>query len=123
MEREFLENLMREMPEEVANAILDRHSRELEAVRFENALSQAILKAGGRNEKAIGALLDREALLGHADREAAIGEALAELKKSCGYLFESPVPPLYAPGTGAAPTEPQAPQSLAAALRERFERK
>ncbi len=119
MEREFLENLMEGMPAEVVDAILQQNSREV----FTGQLRAEIARQGGRSVRAIEALLDTEALLGSDDREAAVRTALKNLRAECGYLFESPVPPRYAPNTGAPAAAPDEPQSLAAALRERFEKK
>ena len=128
MEKEFLMGLM-EMPEEVAEAILRRHTDELEQaaaaheaaagkLRLEGMVQAAIAREKGKNAKAITALLDMEGL--EAD-EAAVSAAVQAVKKECGYLFE--LPPAYAAGTGAVAPRLRGAGSLAEALRERFERK
>ena len=130
MEKEFLMGLM-EMPEEVAEAILQKHTAEMEQaaaaheaatgkLRLEGMVQAAIAREKGKNAKAITALLDMDAL--EAD-EAAVNGAVQALKKACGYLFEEAMPPLYAAGTGAVAPKLRGPGSLAEALRERFERK
>lgn len=148
MKREFLLELMAEMPKEVLDAIMEEngrdiqasrqaarewedkynqavesHGRELAAVQFDALLQQRILRAGGRNHKAITALLDPQALKEAQHPEEAVDQALTALKKECGYLFHTPQPPAYAPGTGTVPVVQGEPQTLAGALREKFERR
>ncbi len=93
-----------------------------ENVLFQNSLEATILSAGGRNAKAIMALLDVETLRQSENRQEAMEAALRELKVQEGYLFGSPTPPPYARGTGIQGKE-TAPTDLAGALREKFERK
>ncbi len=124
MKREFLETLQvagQPLPEEVIDRILSEQAR----LQFDGELAAAITRAGGRNATAIAALMDMEALRQEQEPAAAIAQALEGLKKDCGYLFETPeAPPPYARGTGTQPSEaPRSPGSLAAALREKFERK
>ena len=127
MEKEFLEGLG--IGEEAVAAILEAaqerenaHQQEIRKVRFDSALEQAVMKAGGRNLTAIRALLDMDSLAN--GEEGAIEKALKELKKTCGYLFESQMPPAYAPGTGARQVfQPDEPKTLADALREKFKKK
>ena len=124
MTREFLQSLQvgeNPLPEEVVDAIMEK----VTDMKLSAALDTAIERAGGRNAKAITALLDMQSLRESPDTAAAIDEALTELKRTCGYLFESPqTPPPYARGTGTQPGEPNpGPATLAGALRERFERK
>ena len=129
MEKEFLEGLGLE--ESAVAAILEAHAQEvsahqqeLEQVRFDASLQQAVARAGGRNLTAIRALLDEAALLAAQDREKAIGNALKDLKKTCGYLFDSPAPPAYAVGTGTRQNfETDEPKSLAVALKEKCKKK
>ena len=129
MEKEFLEGLGLE--ETVVAAILEQHARteeqhakELAQVRFDGALEQAVSKAGGRNQVAIRALLDVDALAAAEDRDQAIRQALGKLKKECAYLFEQPVPPVYAAATGAVQGYlPEEPKTLAEALKEKFKKK
>lgn len=132
MKREFLQGLM-EMPKEVIDAIMAENGKDISqlrqsaqdweqkyhAARLDAAVGQAIAKARGRNQKAITALLDVQALRSAEDVGAAAQQAVDALKAECGYLFETV--PGYAAGTGAmtAQTE-EAPQSLAGALREKF---
>ena len=146
MKREFLQNLKvgdQPLSKEVIDAILDAHGKDLEAkdsriqqlnAQLQNAeaslagqafsflVDGAITAAGGRNAKAISALLDMESLKASDDPKQAVETALQNLKQECSYLFHTP--PAYAPGTGVTdvPT-PKAPATLAGALREKFERK
>ena len=126
MEKEFLESLG--LTPEAVEAVLEKqqeaaaaHEKELARVRFDAALENAVHQAGGRNHTAICALLDVEAL---AEKPEEIDNAVEALKKECGYLFETPIPPVYAAGTGTCRGEvTQQPVSLAEALREKFKRK
>ena len=145
MKREFLQNLTvgdQPLPKEVIDAIMEEHGKSiqkgklwqekyeqavqeheiaLQQVRFEHLLETAITKAGGRNAKAISALLDVEALRRSEDT-GAVAAAIEQLRSDCGYLFREDAPP-YAANTGAQGL-PQgaAPATLAGARRERFER-
>ena len=98
------------------------HAQELAQRDFSRMLDSVISGAKGRNPKAITALLDLEALKGAEDPQKAAQEAVSQLRKSDGYLFEQPqIPPLYARGTGAdTGTQKKAPATLAGALQERF---
>ena len=100
------------------------YEKHLAGVTFQNALDAAITQFGGRNPKAISALLDLDALQNCEDRQTAIDDALKKLKAEDGYLFADQTPPPYARGTGTQinPRE-NAPADLAGALREKFERK
>jgi hypothetical protein len=125
MEREFLEGLTVEeqpLPGEVVDAILQQHQAEIGRLRLESAVETAVYKAGGRNLKAISALLDFDAIAGAEDMTGALDAALQTLKKENGYLFETPTPPPYARFTGAAQPAAQTPVTLAGALRERMKR-
>ena len=89
MEKEFLLGL--EVSEEVAQAILDEHGKELTQMqseirqaRFDCRLSRAIAAAGGRNHRAIAALLDPQAL-GDADEET-IAQAVEQVKQAADFL-------------------------------------
>ena len=99
------------------------YEKHLAGVTFQNALDSAILSCGGRNTKAISALLDLEALQNSEDRSRAIDEALKKLKAEDGYLFADQTPPPYARGTGTQNNHYNPPTGLAGALREKFERK
>ena len=145
MKREFLQSLTvgeTPLPKEVIDAIMAQNGQDIEAARqaaagweekyrlavadhenamktlkLDNALQAAVTKAGGRNQKAIAALLDLEELGKAEDPEAAIDQALQGLKQECAYLFAGAVPPPY--GKSAGLGESIAPVSLAGALRER----
>jgi hypothetical protein len=126
MEREFLEGLRmgeQALSEEIVEQILAQHTQELAQVRLQSSLETAVAKTGGRNIKAISALLDMDAVAQSEDVPAALSEALAQLKKDSPYLFESPAPPAYAKFTGTARDGSEhLPQTLAGALRERMKR-
>ena len=127
MEREFLLTVLSDMPEEAVAAILEENRKDVAAVtgeyeeklrvaEFDAQLKEVIAGAKGRNHKAIRALLDMEALQAGAD----MTQAVAAVKKECGYLFEGTAVPPYASGTGTAVAPPAEPETLANALRERF---
>lgn len=79
----------------------DKHEQEMNELRFDHRLESAIGKAKGRSNKAIRAMLDVEALRTSEQQEQAIGDALEQLKRENGYLFEAEITvPLYASGTG-----------------------
>ena len=110
--------------EEKYNRVVDAHRQEMNALVFGPNLENAILAAKGRNAKAITALLDVDTLKASEDQQTALAEALQQLQKECGYLFQTETPPPYARGTGAAaPEEHRSPATLAGALLEKFERK
>lgn len=146
MKREFLQNLKvgdQSLPKDIIDAILDAHGKDLEAKdsriqqlntqlqtaqasladqEFSYLVSGAITAAGGRNAKAISALLDIEALKASEDPKQAVEAAVQTVKRECSYLFQ--MPPAYASGTGVSEVQtPKAPATLAGALREKFERK
>ena len=148
MKREFLQNLKvgdQSLPKEVIDMILDAHGKDLEAKEgriqqlttqlqsaeenlagqaFSYLVDGAITAAGGRNAKAISALLDLDTLMNSENQQQAIEEALQTLKKDSRYLFDGEVPPPYARGTGAYHgTQDKNPTTLVGALREKFERK
>lgn len=72
------------------------------AVKFDAQLDAAITKAGGRNAKAIRALLDLENLQKSEQQDKDIATALEGLAKDNDYLFQTTPPPPYASGTGSA---------------------
>ena len=132
MKREFLQGLM-EMPKEVIDAIMAENGRDISqlrqsaqqweqkynAARLEGAVGQAIAKARGRNQKAITALLDLQALQQAEDLSAAAQQAVEAVKADCGYLFETV--PGYAPGTGSMQVSSgEEPQTFDGALKEKF---
>ena len=131
MQREFLE--AQGLTPEVIDAVIAEHDRVVQQlqvqhaqavadVRFTGVLDNAIAAAGGRSAKAIAALLDVESLKGSDDPKAAIDQAITALKKDSGYLFAGPGQAPYAPGTGTGAFAPEAPQTLAGALKEKFRR-
>ena len=78
-----------------------QHKAQLADLAFDGTLKEAITAARGRNDKAIRALLDVDALKASKNQAADIKTALEGLKKESGYLFESEeTPPPYAAGTG-----------------------
>ncbi len=101
------------------------HEKQMADMVFSGIVKDAVTAAGGRNVKAITALLDVDALSQSTDPAGAVAQALEQLKKDNDYLFASEqTPPPYARGTGAAAgTGKEYPVSLAGALREKFERK
>ena len=110
--------------EEKYNQALETHKQQLSQMAFEKALGEGIVKAKGRNAKAITALLDVETLKESENQADAIEAALEALKCDSRYLFEGDVPPPYARGTGAYNGQQEKhPTTLAGALREKFERK
>ena len=92
-------------------------------VEFSYLLKQAVAQTGGRNQKAVEALLDLESLQKAEKPEAALADALADLQKENPWLFSTQTPPPYASGTGTQSPAKNEPVTLAGALRERFERK
>ena len=110
--------------EEKYNRAISDHKNQMAQLAFEKALGEGIVKAKGRNARAITALLDVDALKASENQARAIEEALETLKRDSRYLFEGDVPPPYARGTGAySGAEDKRPTTLAGALREKFERK
>ena len=110
--------------EEKYNQAVEDHKQQIASMAFDRALGEGIVKARGRNAKAITALLDVDALKASENQEDAIEAALETLKKDNRYLFEGDVPPPYARGTGAYQgAQEKHPTTLAGALREKFERK
>ena len=140
MKREFLTGLM-ELPKEVVDAIMAENGRDIQAAKetaeqwrsryeqavqehgkelakrdFDAKLQQQILRQGGRNHKAITALLDLQSLE-NAD-ESVIAQAVEQVKQECAYLFCLPAG--FASGTGAVQPEERKSASLADALKEKF---
>ena len=125
MDKEFLVGLGLE--EAVAQAIWEQHQQamtqqeeKLQSLQFSHAVQSAVEKAGGRNLKAVTALLDMDALRKEEDVPTALEKALKTLKKENGWLFETVTPPGFAPYTGADMGPKEKPMTLAAALRERM---
>ena len=126
MDRAFLEGLALEPA--VIDAILQAHDKVVQAhtqqlaqVQLQQQVSEAVLGAGGRNVKAISALLDLDTIGKSEDVGAALADAIGALKKDSGYLFHGAVPQ-YARFTGTQ-EPPQKATTLAGALRERMKKK
>ena len=98
MDKEFLEGLV---SAEVADVILQRHQQDVQRLRCDHALANAIRSMGGRNETAIRALLDDSVILGADNMDQAAASAVEGLKREHGYLFAMPI--ISSPGTGTAP--------------------
>ena len=110
--------------EEKYNRAVQVHQQELGALRFQSALDEAVRQQGGRNAKAIAALMDLDAIQGSEDLPGALKNAVEAVKKEHDYLFVTQTPPLYARGTGTQTGETHAQSAtLAGALREKYERK
>ncbi len=98
------------------------HEKQLDDLAFGGMVETAITAMGGRNARAITALLDMAGLQADENRQEAVTSALKDLQRSDGYLFGKLTPPPYAGGTGISRAE-TTPDTLAGALREKFERK
>ena len=96
MDQEYLENLV---GAEAAQQILQRHQQALDALRREHALTLAVERSGGRNQRAIRALVEESALQNAEDFQAAADAEVARVKRENGYLFA--LPQVSSPGTGA----------------------
>lgn len=105
--------------EEKYNQAVTDHERKVKALHLQNALQSAVTKAGGRNLKAISAMLDLGSMEEQEDLPAALEAAVAACKQEHGYLFYQVAAP-YAAGTGSQMPD-QTPTSLADALRQRTE--
>jgi len=68
------------------------HANKLAEIEFNGDLEKAIAAAGGKNVKAIKALLDIDALKDSKDRSVAIKDALEATQKDNDYLFGSNEP-------------------------------
>ena len=102
---------------------VEDHEKQVGKIQFDHILENAITASGGRNAKAITALLDMDVLRESQDPKHAMEEALEALKRDCGYLFhETTTPPPYARGTGTyTGNGDRGPETLAGALREKIE--
>ena len=95
--------------EEKYNSAAASHASQLQRMAFQNALERSVRNHGGRNVKAIGALLDLDGIAAGEDQETALDAAMEQLKKEHSYLFAGVTPPPYAGGTGTAPVQSQEP--------------
>lgn len=103
--------------EERYNQAEAQHEKQVKQLQLQSAIDTAVAKAGGRNAKAITALLDPKTLEGQEDLIGAATTAVETLKQEHGYLFYQTTVP-YARGTGKEMPE-RTPLSLAEALRQR----
>ncbi|MBE6943805.1 MAG: hypothetical protein E7453_06040 [Ruminococcaceae bacterium] len=106
--------------EEKYNKAVADHKAEMAERDFQQKVNTAITGAKGKNAKAISALLDIPALRESKNQDQDIAAALEELKKESGYMFDTETPPPYARGTGTGNPAPAATDTLAGALRERY---
>ena len=84
------------------NEAIEGHQKELAERDFQQKLEAGISGARGRNVKAIGALMDLDALRSSKNQEADLKAAIEAVKKDNGYLFDDgTTPPPYAAGTGS----------------------
>ena len=79
--KEFIGNLVADA--QVAEAIHGEFQRRVRQIRAESALKEAVSAAGGRNLKAIRALVDESAIAGAEDFEAAAKAAVAAWARLC----------------------------------------
>ena len=108
--------------QEKYDSAVTRHTQEQAQLRFDHALELAVLEAGGRNQKAIAALLDIPALQASEDPKTAVRDAVRQLKSEQSYLFLPQAVP-FSGGAGAFTPQEAQPVTLAGALREKLERK
>ncbi len=121
MDKDFLLGL--EISEEAAQAIMEEHQRTVQELTFQSQLREAVQAAGGRSVRAIGAMLEIDAIKSAQDPAKALEQALKQLKADSGYLF-SDAPPPYAREPGTRQGDPiQKPVTLAGAIRQKYERK
>jgi len=125
MDKEYLENLgiapeVAEVIAEEHEKVVTAHQKQLQELKLAHMVETAVRAYGGRNLKAVTALLDMTAIEKSEDASAALDTALKALKKENSWLFESAAPPQYAPFTGADTAQGAKPVTLASALRERM---
>ena len=106
--------------EEKYNKAVADHKAEMAERDFQQKVTTAITGAKGKNAKAILALLDVPALRESKNQDQDIAAALETLKKESGYMFDTETPPPYAPNTGTGNPAPAANDTLAGALREKY---
>ena len=117
MEKQFLIDLV---GEEAAQTVWEAHQGALEQrerlLRGDFAIREAIYQGGGRNEAAIRALMDMEAICAAQDPAAEAAKAVAKLRRTDAYLFRAPQ--AYA----AAAPAPVSREDLAAMTMEEYKR-
>ena len=101
--KEFLENLVDD-PEVVA-AIDGEVKRRVRGLQAEAAVKEAVAAAGGRNLKAIRALLDTQSVESAQDMAAAARAVVAAVRKDSPYLFGQGA--VFAQNTGNLPLTQQ----------------
>ena len=84
---------------ELAQQVLEKHNAVVSGLRLEYALDRAVEKSGGRNKKAIRAMLDETALMQAENVDEAAKNAVDDLKKENAWLFAAPR--VSSPGVGA----------------------
>ena len=114
MDKEFLIGLGLEAG--TVEAILAEHAAQVAGLQLRHQVELAIGAAGGKNHKAIAALLDVQALQESQDMATATEQALLDVKQQCAYLFDTA--PNFPRHTGTP--APAQPMTLAGALREKF---
>ena len=126
MDKEYLESFG--IAPEVAEVILEEHQKAMaeqekamQTLKRDHAVAFAVQKAGGRNLKAVTALLDMDTLTGENLQEN-LETALRVMKEENPWLFESQTPPKFAPFTGADTAYAQKPMTLAQALKDRMKK-
>ena len=95
--KEFIGNLVADA--QVAEAIEAEFQRRVRGIRADSALKEAVSAAGGRNLKAIRALVDESAIAQAEDFEAAAKAAVAAVRQESPYLFGQGA--VFAQNTGA----------------------
>ena len=95
--KEFIGNLVADA--QVAEAIEAEFQRRVRGIRAESALKEAVSAAGGRNLKAIRALVDESAIAGAEDLDSATRAAVAAVRQESPYLFGQGA--VFAQNTGA----------------------
>ena len=95
--KEFIGNLVEDA--QVAEAIEAEYQRRVRGIRAESALKEAVSAAGGRNLKAIRALVDESAIAGAEDFDSAARAAVAAVRQESPYLFGQGA--VFAQNTGA----------------------
>ena len=116
-----------ELKGQIAKLQTDMATKEAEYARkeserqFNDTLNKAITDAGGRNAKAIKALLDVESLMQSKDQTEDIKKALENTKKSDAYLFgaNEPVNNPVLPGGGGGGGDDMSAIRMAMGLKEK----
>ena len=84
-----------------AEATEKEAAEKIAAMQFESIIEREIIKAKGKDVKAVRAMLDTESLKASKNQEADVKAAVGQLADEKGYLFDvGSTPPPYAAGTG-----------------------